>query len=179
MITQINKFDKIYVIGGLGSRLIKSVPTLYNQFLEIYDRTDKTEIQKDELIHKDDNIEVLLEYVISIATATPNANQNIIPTQKDIEDIYQQLIKIKININYWELSADNPKDGNEFDHWLRTNVMQNTINVRGDGYHTHIQEIFQEVFLPFDGFLQQYYGFNSNAEDTDALLSELPPFSHL
>lgn len=157
-ITLINKFDKNYVLGGLGSELIKSTPTFYNQFLATYNGEDKEE----ELIQDDDEIEVLLEYAMSIATASPNKNKNIIPTQKDIEEIYQQLSKIKSNINFWELSAENPIGGNEFDHWLRTNIMQDTINVRGDGYHTHIQEVYQEVFAPFDGFLQQYYGFNSN-----------------
>lgn len=158
-ITLINKFDKNYVLGGLGSELIKSTPTFYNQFLATYKGEDEKE---EELIQDDDEIEVLLEYAMSIATATPNENKNVIPTQKDIEEIHQQLSKIKSNINFWELSAETPIGGNEFDHWLRTNIMQDTINVRGDGYHTHIQEVYQEVFAPFDGFLQQYYGFNSN-----------------
>lgn len=157
----INQFDKIYVIGGLGARLIKSTPTFYNQFLATYNGPDKHEIQEDELINEDDEIEILLEYVMSIATATPNSNEGVIPTQDNIEAIYQQLSKIKSNINFWELSAENPVGGNEFDHWLRTNIMQDTINVRGDGYHTHIQELYQEIFQPFDGFLQQYYGFDS------------------
>lgn len=161
-INLINQFDKIFVIGGLGSRLIKSTPTFYNQFLATYNGPDKEEIQEDELIQDDDEIEILLEYVMNIATATPNSNKGVIPTQDNIEAIYQQLSKIKSNINFWELSADNPVGGNEFDHWLRTNIMQDTINVRGGGYHTHIQEIYQEVFHPFDGFLEQYYGFNSN-----------------
>lgn len=161
-INLINQFDKIYVIGGLGARLIKSTPTFYNQFLATYNGPDKEEIQEDELLQDDDEIEILLEYIMNIATATPNTNKGVIPTQDNIEEIYQQLSKIKSNINFWELSADNPVGGNEFDHWLRTNIMQDTINVRGDGYHTHIQEIYQEVFHPFDGFLEQYYGFNSN-----------------
>jgi hypothetical protein len=161
-INLINQFDKIFVLGGLGSRLIKSTPTFYNQFLATYNGPDKEEIQEDELIQDDDEIEILLEYVMNIATATPNSNKGVIPTQDNIEAIYQQLSNIKSNINFWELSADNPVGGNEFDHWLRTNIMQDTINVRGNGYHTHIQEIYQEVFHPFDGFLEQYYGFNSN-----------------
>lgn len=161
-INLINKFDKIYVLGGLGSKLIKSTPTFYNQFLETYNGVDKEQFQEGELIQHDDEIEVLLEYVMNIATATANENKNVIPTQEDIDEIHQQLSKIKSNMNFWELSAENPVGGNEFDHWLRTNIMQDTINVRGDGYHTHIQEIYQEVFSPFDGFLQQYYGFSSN-----------------
>lgn len=160
-INLINQFDKIYVIGGLGARLIKSTPTFYNQFLATYNGPDNHEIQEDELINEDDEIEILLEYIMSLATATPNSNKGVIPTQDDIEAIYQQLSKIKSNINFWELSAENPVGGNEFDHWLRTNIMLDTINVRGDGYQIHIQELYQEMFHPFDGFLQQYYGFDS------------------
>ena len=63
-ITLINKFDKIYVIGGLGSRLIKSSPTFYNQFLATYNGPDKEEIQEDELIQDDDEIEILLANVL-------------------------------------------------------------------------------------------------------------------
>ena len=70
-ITLINKFDKIYVLGGLGSKLIKATPTFYNQFLATYTETGKEEIQDEELIQDDDEIEVLLEYAMSIATATP------------------------------------------------------------------------------------------------------------
>lgn len=160
VIELINRFDKKYILGGLGSRLIKSTPTIFNQFLEGFEGTDKSKIADDELISEDDEIEVLLEYAISIATATPNES-NEIPSLEDIDAIYQQLSKIKTNINFWEMSADNPVDGNEFDHWLRTNIMLETINVRGDGYHKHIQEVFQEIFEPFNGFLEQYYGFTA------------------
>ena len=161
-INHINQFDKIFVLGGLGSRLIKSTPTLYNQFLATYNGPYKEKIQEDVLIQDDDEIEILLEYVMSIAAATPNLNKGVIPTQDNIEAIYQQLSIIKSNIIILELSADNPVGGNEFDHWLRTYIMEYSINIRGDGYQTHIREIFQEIFLPFDGFLEKYYGFNSN-----------------
>lgn len=161
LIKLINNFDKVYVLGGLGSRLLKSTPTFYNQFLAGYDGPDKEEVE-DELLQDDDEIEVLLEYAMSIATATQNTNQNIIPLAENIEEIYQQLSKIKSNMNFWELSAEVPSDGNEFDHWLRTNIMQESINVRGDGYHLHIKEIFTEVFQPHSGFLEQFYGFNAS-----------------
>ena len=161
-ITLINKFDKIYVIGGLASRLIKCVPTLYNQFLGSYNGLGNEEIQEDDLIQEDDDIEILLEYVMNLATATANTNKNVIPSLEDIQSIYDQLSKIKSSVNFWELSAENPVGGDEFDYWLRTHIMMSTMNVRGDGYHTHIEEIYKEVFQPFDGFLEQYYGFNSD-----------------
>jgi hypothetical protein len=160
-INMVNKFDKIYVLGGIGAKLIKASPTFYNQFLETYNGPDKDEVE-DERLQNDDEVEVLLEYAMSIATATPNINKNVIPTTEDLQVIYEQLSKIKTNINFWELSAEIPKDGNEFDHWLRTSIMQDSINVRGDGYHLHIVEIFKEAFTPHNGFLQQYYGFDAN-----------------
>ncbi len=163
VIAHINKFDKIYIMGGLGSRLIKASSTFYNQFLATYNGPGKEEIQEDKFIQEDDEVEILLEYVMSIATATINSNRNVIPTQNDIEIIYQQLLKIKTNINFWELSADDSvKSGSEFDNCLSTNVMFNSINVRGDGYQIHIQEIYQEMFRPFDEFLDKFYKFNSN-----------------
>jgi len=58
------------------------------------------------------------------------------------------------------MSAEDP-NGNEFDHWLRTNIMEDSINVRGDGYHVHIKEIYTETFAPHNGFLKQYYGFDA------------------
>lgn len=156
----INKFDKKYVLGGLGAKLMKSTPTLYNQFLEQYDGEDKDDISLDELVSEDDEIEVLLEFAMSISTATTNQS-SIIPTQENIEEIYQQLSKIKSNINFFELSAESP-DGNDFNQWLRTNIMLDSINVRGDGYHEHIQIIFNEIFSPFNGFIEQYYGFSAS-----------------
>jgi hypothetical protein len=161
LIKLINNFDKIYVLGGLGSRLLKSTPTFHNQFLAGYNGSDKEEV-KDELLQDDDEIEVLLEYAISIATATSNSNLKNIPSQENLEEIYEQLSKIKTNMNFWELSAEVPADGNEFDHRLRTNIMHESINIRGNGYHLHIKEIFTEVFQSHNGFLEQFYGFNAH-----------------
>lgn len=156
----INRFDKKYILGGLGSKLIKSTPTLFNQFIEGYSGPGAEEITEDEFIQNDDQIEVLLEYAMSLSTATKNKSDKI-PSQEDIDRVYSQLSKIKSNINFWELSADNPDEGGVFDHWLRTHIMLESINVRGDGYHKHIEEIFSEIFNPHNGFLEQYYGFNA------------------
>jgi len=156
----INKFDKHYILGGLGARLIECVPTIYNQFISDYEGPDKEEVKKDK-IKEDDEIEVLLEYALSIATASPNNSQTI-PSQNDIDLIYDHISKIKANINIWELSADDPVDGNDYDSWLRTNIMLDSINLRGNGYQKHLTEVYQEIFEPHNGFLEQYYGFNSN-----------------
>src|SRR5688572_28465286 len=63
----INQYDKIYVLGGLGARLLQASPNLYNQFLETYTGEDKEHIEKEKIL-EDDEIEVLLEYAMSIAS---------------------------------------------------------------------------------------------------------------
>lgn len=161
VITLIDKYDKIYLLGGLGSRLLKSSPNFYNQYMASYSGPD-IERAKEELIIEDDEIEVLLEYAMNIASAKPNINSGILPSIEDIDEVRNQLSKIISNISFYEMSADYKKNSSESDHQLKINVMIDNLRVRGAGYHSHIVEIFQETFTPHDGFLQQYYGFNSN-----------------
>lgn len=155
----INKYDKKYVLGWFGSKLIQTLPTLYNQLIELYQGPDKEKISDSDFRKENDEIEVLLEYVMSIATAEENKSQ-IIPTKDNLEEIYSQVETIKSNINFWELSSEPAKESNDFDHWIRTNVMQETINVRGSGHHVHIQEIYIEIFNLHKEFLEANYGFN-------------------
>ncbi|HTB06620.1 MAG TPA: hypothetical protein VK806_06655 [Bacteroidia bacterium] len=161
LINLVNKFDKIYILGGLGIKLLKASPTFSNQLLENYDGVDKEEV-KEELIQEDDTIEVALEYVMNISTATSNLNQSIIPEQSDINEVYNQIKKIKVNLNHQEYSHDFSKDDDDFDHWLRTTMIIHTDNVRGDGYQKHIEEVYKEIFQPHNGFLTEFYGFDSN-----------------
>ena len=156
----INRYDKIYVLGGLGARLLQASPNLYNQFMEIYTGADKEHAEQEKIL-EDDEIEVLLEYSMSIASASPNSNAGNIPTSENIDEIRLQLSKIKHNVGFYEMSADNPTGGTEFDHWLKLRVMEDALHVRGDGYHSHIAEVYKETFAPHDGFLNQFYGFTS------------------
>lgn len=156
----INRFDKIYVLGGLGAKLLQASPNLYNQFMVTYDGPDK-EYAEQEKLKEDDEIEVLLEYTLNIASASPNTNEGNIPTQENIEEIRNQLSKIKFNIGFYEMSADYPSGGTEFDHWLKLRVMEDTLHVRGEGYYSHFTEVYMETFAAHDIFLTQYYGFTS------------------
>ncbi|MES2543696.1 MAG: hypothetical protein V4548_02340 [Bacteroidota bacterium] len=157
----INKYDKIYVLGGLGSKLISASPNLHNQIMEGYNGPDMEYAEKEKIV-EDDEIEVILEYAINIASASPNINSGVIPTEENILEIKNQLSKIKINIGFYEMSAENPKGGTEFDHWLKISVMEDAMHVRGDGYQSHVSEIYEETFSYHNDFLQQYYGFDSS-----------------
>lgn len=157
----INKYDKIYVLGGLGARLLKVAPNFHNQFMEMHKDLDREDAENEEVID-DNEIEILLEYAMSLASASPNTNAGNIPTAENIEEIRIQLSKIKFNIGFYENSAGCPTGGTEFDHWLKIKVMEDALHVRGQGYNSHILEIYKETFAPHDGFLEQYYVFNSN-----------------
>lgn len=156
----ITSYDTIYVLGSLGVRFLKATPTSYNQFLASR-QVPLTAEEEEEKLQDDDAIEVLLEYAMNVATASGNANKGVIPTQEQLNEIYEQLQVVKINVNFWELSAALPNGGDEFDHWLRTNIMLDTINVRGNGYSQHIREVYRELYAPHNGFLEMYYGFNT------------------
>ncbi|MBK7573283.1 MAG: hypothetical protein IPI10_17380 [Bacteroidetes bacterium] len=104
--------DKIYILGGLGAQLLQSSPNFYNQFMETYDGPDK-EHAETEKMHDDDEVEVLLEYAMSLASASENVNAGKIPSQNDIDEIRNQLSRIKQNLGIYEMSADVPVGGNE------------------------------------------------------------------
>ena len=161
-INLIEKFDKIYVLGGLGARLIKSIPNQADYFSETIEKNKQEEL-RDDISIPDDEIEVLLEYAMSLASANVNSNKSVLPTQKDIDEIYEQLIKVKFNSNMYEMSAMNPnEDGIDADSWLRMSIVLQTLNVRGNGYQTHIVEIYREIFEAHNEFLQRFYGFDAN-----------------
>lgn len=161
-ISLIEKFDKIYVLGGLGAKLIKSIRNQADYFFENNEKYSREEVE-DEISTPDDDIEVLLEYAMSLASATANSNKGVLPTQEDINEIYEQLLKIKFNSNILEMSAVNSDDnGVDADSWLRASIILDTLNVRENGYQTHIVEIYREIFESHNEFLQWFYGFDAN-----------------
>ncbi|MBB2143977.1 hypothetical protein GM921_00640 [Pedobacter sp. LMG 31464] len=158
----INKHDKIYILGGLATKLIRATPTLHNQFLETYQGEDKGDIPKEEYLQPDDQVELLLEYAMSIATSSVNQNKGKIPTQQDIDAVYEQLAIIKQNMAIYEISAENVGDGSDADHWLRTQIVTESIHVRGSGYQIHIIEVFNELFAPHNDFIKKIHGFDAS-----------------
>ncbi len=160
LIKLMSSFDFIYILGGLGVKLLKSTPTFHNQFLANYEGLDKNEY-KDDLQQEDDSIEVLLEYAMNIAAALPNSNKGKLPTKEVIEQTYERLSRIKFNAGFWEMSNGLPT-GDEFDRQLRTNIVMDSLHVRGNGFTRHVIEIYKEVFAPHNGFLQMQYSFNAH-----------------
>ncbi len=161
-INLIEKFDKIYVLAGLGARLIKSTRNQADFFSETIEKSKQEELKDDTSI-PDDEIEVLLEYAMSIASANVNSSKGILPTLENINEIYEQLQKVKFNSNMYEMSAVNAdKSGIDADSWLRMSVILDTLNVRGNAYQQHIIEIYREIYESHNEFLQRFYGFDAN-----------------
>jgi len=154
----INKYDKTYVLGGIAAKLLENTYSAYDKIKEHTQDIDTLNLNK----NVDEEIEVVLEYAINIATATDNENVGVIPTNDNIQEVINQLIKIKTNINLFEISNEISPEASRSDQWLRSMTILNSLNVRGEGYQNHVELIYQEVFGPFDQFLTQYYGFDSN-----------------
>ncbi|WP_426474236.1 hypothetical protein [Chryseobacterium balustinum] len=155
----INKYNKLYILGGLGTKLLQASPNLFNQSMEIFEAMGN-DVEESDKIKLDEEIEVLLEYAMNISLASENKNDRI-PTLDNINEIIAQLSKIKLNVGFYEMTSELPKDGNEFDHLLKFTTMEDNLHVRGNGYEQHIIEVYKELFEPFDDFLQKLYGFDS------------------
>ncbi len=136
VVLEINRFDKLYVLGGL------SYISAMNQ--------------------DDDGIsEVSIEYGQSIAMATPNKSTEI-PKMSDIENIYNHLVTIRHLYNWYILSESVEGKHSEHEYRLRREIMTESLYVRGDGYLQHIHEIFLELFEPHNEVIYKKYGFKAN-----------------
>lgn len=126
------EYDKIQLLGALGLHLI------YVEF-----------IRKQDLI--DEEIETILEYAMSFAFAC-DGNSSLQPTDEVIRNMYTKLLFLKRNYNYKELlySLQQKSSRDLLNHL-------DFINVRGDGYPTHIEEVFNEYFSQHDAFISNHY----------------------
>ncbi len=146
----INYYDKKYILGGLSVKLIQSSSTTFHKLLEYL------KISNNDLIKPDDDIETILEYALNISLSTTNVNSEI-PTQKDIDDVYKILGKIKSNLLCYELSNVFSDTGIILDQWLSTYLIIDAMSTRGDGYFKHVTEIYKELFRPYNQFLYKHY----------------------
>lgn len=102
-ISYFQKYDKILLLGGLGLKLIVNTPNTETAFEE-------------KLFHKhnnyDEDAEVILEYAQSFATSIFENNKNV-PSQKDIDDLYNLLKELKHEYAFVELCDSNPSMEND------------------------------------------------------------------
>lgn len=149
-ISYFQKYDKILLLGGLGLKLIVNTPNMETAFEE-------------KLFHKhnnyDEDAEVILEYAQSFATSILDNNKNV-PSQKDIDDLYNLLKELKHEYAFVELCDSNPSMEN--DSLVKMFDRLNFMNVRGEGYMQHVEEVYDELFTLHDDFFLQHYGCKSS-----------------
>lgn len=127
-----SSYNKIQLLGALGLHLIYVI-AIRNDVLQ------------------DEEIEPILEYAMSFAFAS-SKNAAAAPTDKVVKELYRKLLLLKRSYNDGELvqsmGTSNPRD-----------LLNHTafINVRGDGYPRHLEEVFNEYFALHQDFLSQHY----------------------
>ncbi len=142
VVALINKYDKIFVIGGVASVAMDERMTNFEE-----DTSDP---------------ETSIEYCQSIALATANTNVGVIPTTEVIKDIYEQLKQIKSDFGWYYKFQYVGTDDSDIKSRVRSSMIGETMNVRGEGYLKHIEELFHELFTPHDAIFQKHYGFLSS-----------------
>jgi len=140
VVSIINSYDKIFVLGGIASRSID----------------EARDIESD-----NSSTETLIEYCQSIAMASANTNQGKIPSKDVLQEIHSLLLQIKdYSVAYYNFESVSGKYS-ELQADLRRDMILEKIIVRGEGYLCHIIELFEEMFIPHDDFFEMHYGFKS------------------
>lgn len=139
-VEKINAYDKILVLGGIAS---------YGYMKMLTDEAD------------DGMSETTIEYCQSIATATPNTNKGKIPTGEVLDEIYEALVKIRRHFSAYFAVEHVTGKLSKIESDLRYDMISETLFIRGEGYLTHLRQLFIEMFAPHDAFLEQNYGFIS------------------
>lgn len=137
----INSYDKVLIIGGIAA---------YG--MELMRKRDS-----------DDSIpETSIEYCQSIATATENINKGKVPTGEILKEIYDLLSKIRKYFSAYYSFEKVTEKYNELESEVRLNMILENLFVRGEGYSTHITELFNEMFSLHDELLIKTYGYSSS-----------------
>lgn len=141
VVALINQYDKIFIIGGVAS------VAMDDHLANLEEDTSDPETS--------------IEYCQSIVLATPNTNIGVIPAIEVIKDIYEQLKQIKSDFRWYYKFQFVGTDDSDIKSTVRSNMIGESMDVRGEGYLKHIEELFHELFTPHDSIFQKYYGFNS------------------
>lgn len=110
--------------------------------------------------------EVLLEYAQSICTGSENTSKTV-ASLSQAKKIINELKDIRISFSHYYGSERIIGKYTKVESNIRTNMLLQSLFVRGDGYYQHIKEIFLELFTPHDQFFLNHYQFNA-ADIVDA-----------
>ncbi|HMK24876.1 MAG TPA: hypothetical protein VK483_02520 [Chitinophagaceae bacterium] len=135
----INKYDKLLVLGSIGSYCYEK---MYNQ--------------------EDDGLsETAMEYLLSIALVTDNKNNGVAPEIDDLHKIVELLNKIRRYFEAYFAVERATGKYSDIEHELRHDMIADALFIRGEGYMSHIKQLYLEMFTPHDAIFQKHYGFSS------------------
>lgn len=140
LVEDINSFEKIRLLGGLGGSLNGGLKVLTPTVPNI--------------------IETSIEYAISIALGSENDINLPTPSAEDIGKIFGQLREIREQYIKYIYTENNITKYTGLEQKLRTKVIEKTLTVRGEGHQVHIEEIFLEMFGLHEDFLLKHYKFS-------------------
>lgn len=139
------KYDSIQLLGSIGLYLLDNLPNFEKHFMAQFTH------------HKldlDENAEAIAEYAINFGLALPNDHKES-PTEDVVEDLRNRLKALFVAYTFLNMPLGN--DAEQSIDWM---IHMNTIVVRGDGYQTHVYEVFKEMFTPHTQFYINKYGFS-------------------
>lgn len=139
------KYDTIQLLGSIGLYLLENLPNPEKSF---YAQSSGIGLDLDE------NAEVLAEYALNFGLAIPNTNKEN-PTDAIVEDLRNRLRILFFTYIHLDMPLEN--DSLKMLEWL---IHMDTIAIRGDGYQTHVYEVFKEMFIPHSDFYIKEYGYN-------------------
>lgn len=139
------KYDSVQLLGSVGLYLLNNLPNIEKHFIANISN-QKMDIEE--------NAEIIAEYAINFGLAVPNYGKET-PTDEIIQDLRNRLNTLFIAYLYYDMPLiDNPTQSID---WM---IHLETISVRGDGYQTHVYEVFKEMFLPHTNFYENQYGYS-------------------
>ncbi|MCX2680748.1 hypothetical protein OOZ15_12415 [Galbibacter sp. EGI 63066] len=133
------KYDNFKLLGFLS----------YNHFLNHNNPED------------DGMAEVSLEYATSFTTAIKH-NPTESPSIEIFEELKDLLTNIRMAYNAYISTEVLTGTYSEQESHLRFLTVLEALHIRGDGYMSHIYDVFKEMFSGHDQFFTDNYGFDSN-----------------
>lgn len=145
IIDYFRKYDTIQLLGSIGLYLLDNLPNPEKSFIAHLSNS-KMEL--------DEHAEVIAEYAMNFGLSMLNEGKEQ-PTNKVVSDLKNRLETLFMI--YLHLDMPLVKDPMQSIDWI---IHMETIAVRGDGYQTHVYEVFKEMFYPHTAFYQQEYGYS-------------------
>lgn len=139
------RYDSVQLLGSIGLYLLDNLPNFEKYFYAQ---------MSGEQMHLDEHAEVIAEYALNFGLAMPNTSTED-PTDEIVNDLKDRLKTLLFAYLYYDMPLHN--NAHQEIDWM---IHMNTIAVRGDGYQTHVYEVFKELFYPHSQFYQLRFGYS-------------------